>query len=235
MLKLENEGSKSVFTSRSARLIGRRSWTTPAILYPLSSILLFTGCQQVLPPKVTPVTLMEDQNPHVVDASTTHREFDRSTSYYPSGAVESPSTRFPFGPREGARSGEAELLAVPLFLGNVVALPFTYLFKPPFSTHVYHGDYTNPTHTALPAYPVEAAATSDDTQSGLTQQESVAPSDALVPPTNAPAPAIVEPDNSVDPEAVAPETVAPETGTPEAIEPQVVPDAPPVEQGDERM
>jgi hypothetical protein len=187
--KIEDQGSRIATMQTSAPRDGKPSRARSlAILYPLTSILaLSAGCQRVLPPKVEPVVLMEDRIPLEPDEATVIRAFDGSTSYYPNGATEAGSTRFPWGPRARASNVENELMGLPIFAANVVSLPFTYFVKPPFSPYVYPGAVTSPTYTAMPAYPTEAPAP------GPTDAPAPPTADGPVPPAQAPVPSVNEP------------------------------------------
>lgn len=169
----------------------RRAMVFLAILCSLSSILTSSiGCQRVLPPKNEPVVLMEDRVPLEPDEATVLRDFDKSTSYYPSGATEALSTRTPWAQRAKAKRFESVVMGVPIFAANVVSLPFTYFFKEPFGRYTYHGSITNPTYTAMPAYPAEAPVTGPTEGNAAPVDPGlngpVPPTDALVPGVNEP-------------------------------------------------
>ena len=154
---------------------------------------LVGGCQKVLPPRNEPVTLMEDQQPLDIDQATQLRDWEKSTLNYPNGAVVAGSTRFPLAARPQARTLERNLAEPVLFLANVVAVPITYFFKPPFEPYTWHGEITPASYTVQPAYPVEAAATNP--QPGVGNEgaglddTNVGP----VPPAQSPVPSISEP------------------------------------------
>ena len=90
--------------------------------------------------------------PLVIDGAMQRREWDRSVAYYPNGDTVSGYNRFPI--RTDAMEGENEYGAaffdIAASLVQTAALPFTYIFIPPFSKAVYHGDDIRPTYTAMP-------------------------------------------------------------------------------------
>ena len=91
--------------------------------------------------------------PMEIDAAMQRRDWERSVAWYPNGDTVAGVNRFPLR-SYGENHGDADytnagidLLAS---LGQTVALPFTYLFVPPFEAQVF-GDQTIPaTHTAMP-------------------------------------------------------------------------------------
>jgi hypothetical protein len=91
--------------------------------------------------------------PLVVDGAMQRREWDRSVAPYPNGDTVSGHNRFPFRTDSDRSQNEYPLAAydIAASLGQTVALPFTYLFIPPFARAVYHGDDIGPTYTAMPA------------------------------------------------------------------------------------
>jgi hypothetical protein len=103
------------------------------------------GCAQQAPQAYTPPPL-------VVDAAMQRREFDRSVSWYPNGDTVSGVNRFPFRSRvpEGSNDYVGAAYDIGASLAQTVALPFTYLFIPPFAPAVYHGEVIGPTYTAMP-------------------------------------------------------------------------------------
>src|SRR5207244_2666931 len=90
--------------------------------------------------------------PMVVDEAMQHREWERSVTPFPNGSTVSGYNRFPL--RTDLQPGDNEYGAavydVVASLGQTIALPFTYLFIPPFAKAVYHGDVIGPTYTAMP-------------------------------------------------------------------------------------
>ena len=125
----------------SSRLISRAAvvaLATPFLLLPI------TGCQRVRPPQ--PDRL--NDAPLVIDEAMQIRDWDRSTAYYASGAVEAGSPRVTFEPKDDTR---VNYVADPLIgLGNFVLIPFTYFSTKPFEPVVHRGTIIPPSHTATP-------------------------------------------------------------------------------------
>lgn len=90
--------------------------------------------------------------PMVVDEAMQKRDWERSVAYYPNGDTVSGHNRFPI--RSDARIGESEYADAAYDIGaslvQTVALPFTYLFIPPFAPAVYTGEQIGPSYTAMP-------------------------------------------------------------------------------------
>ena len=124
--------------SSSKQLLGRRA--APVLLF--ASAL--TGCAQQHPAATRP--------PLIVDEAMQRREWERSVSYYPNGDTVSGHNRFPI--RTTEQPGTSEYVAAAYDIGaslvQTVALPFTYIFVPPFAKAVYHGEDVGPTYTAMP-------------------------------------------------------------------------------------
>jgi hypothetical protein len=184
-----NRGSK--VENRRLRLRGRGRFSG-AIFYPLSSILVLSSCQTVLPPKSEPVALMEDQQPLLIDDATQMRDFERSTVYYPSGSVEAGSTRFMFAPRVNASRVERGFVDPVMFAANVVTLPVTLFMKAPGTSYDWPAAVTDPSYTVQPAYPPEApvsATTGTDAAADNTAGDPSVP----VPEAQSPVPGPSEP------------------------------------------
>ena len=117
-------------------------------LYPialLGAAVLLGGCAGPAPRPYTPP-------PMVIDPAIQKRDWERSVAYYPNGDTVSGHNRFPV--RSDAQIGEAELgdavYDIGASLAQTVALPFTYLFIPPFAPAVYTGENIGPSYTAMP-------------------------------------------------------------------------------------
>ena len=106
--------------------------------------LILVGCQRARAPR--PDAL--NDAPLIVDEAMQIRDWDRSTAYYPSGAVVAGSPRVTFVPRYESRVGYA---ADPLIgIGNIVLIPFTLFSTPPSAKVTSRGAIVPPTHTAVP-------------------------------------------------------------------------------------
>ena len=133
----------------------------------LASAGMLSGCQRV---QQTPPDTLND-SPLLVDEAMQIRDWDRSTAYYASGAVEAGAPRVTFEPKYGTervestdprtgetivrqeRTGDAYSNTVvdpAIGVGNFVLIPFTYFWTPPFKTIVSRGAVVPPTHTAMP-------------------------------------------------------------------------------------
>ncbi len=109
------------------------------------AVLLSAGCRRV---RTSPEPDALNDTPLIVDEAMQIRDWDRSTAYYPSGAVVAGSPRRTFEPRDDTRLSYA---ADPLIgLANFVIIPFTYFSTPPFTKVPSRGAIVPPTHTAVP-------------------------------------------------------------------------------------
>ncbi|HEV7302107.1 MAG TPA: hypothetical protein VGN72_22410 [Tepidisphaeraceae bacterium] len=154
------------------------------------------GCQKVLPPRTQPVVLMEEQRPLPVDQATQLRDWEKSTLYYPNGSVVAGSTRFPLAPRAQAGQYERNAVEPVLFLANIVALPITYFYKPPFESYTWNGEITPASFTVQPAYPYEgdpSAPTAPLPGDGVGGANLDGTNVGPVPPAQAPVPSVSEP------------------------------------------
>ena len=121
----------------------RPTWraTRPLLLL---AALIAGGCAQQ-PQSYTPP-------PIPIDAAMQRRTNDRAVSWYPNGDTVSGHNRFPFRTNvpEGSNDYVGAAYDIGASLAQTVALPFTYLFIPPFAPAVYHGEVIGPTYTAMP-------------------------------------------------------------------------------------
>jgi len=103
------------------------------------------GCAQHAPQQAT-------KPPLVVDAAMQRREWERSVAPYPNGDTVSGHNRFPFRTNSDPSQNEYALATydIAASLAQTVALPFTYLFIPPFAKAVYHGEHPGPSYTLIP-------------------------------------------------------------------------------------
>src|SRR5688500_2080779 len=134
-----------------------RSWTRRRLV-PLLALAgamagVSGGCaQQAQQQPYTPPPL-------VVDGAMQRREWERSVAYYPNGDTVSGHNRFPV--RSDAAPGRYELgdavYDIGASLAQTVALPFTYLFIPPFAPAVYTGEDFGRTYTGMPPMRPDAA------------------------------------------------------------------------------
>jgi hypothetical protein len=91
-------------------------------------------------------------SPLVVDEAMQRREWERSVAPVPNGSTVSGYNRFPLRTETQPEDNEYALAAydVGASLAQTIALPFTYLFIPPFAKAVYHGEVIGPSYTAMP-------------------------------------------------------------------------------------
>jgi hypothetical protein len=117
------------------RSLGRRCVLPAALL-----AALLGGCAQKAQQAYTPPPL-------IIDGAMQRREWERSVAYYPNG-----DTRFPMRTETPEDQNEYGLAAFDIVASMVetVALPFTYIFIPPFAPAVYRAEDVPPTYTAMP-------------------------------------------------------------------------------------
>ena len=127
--------------SRSAGHPASRRVLAPLVLL----VAAVGGCAQKPPQTYAPPPL-------IVDGAMQRREWERSVAYYPNGDTVSGNSRFPL--RSDVNPGENEYGAaaydIAASLAQTVALPFTYIFIPPFAPAVYHGEVIGPSYNAMP-------------------------------------------------------------------------------------
>lgn len=130
------------------RLSARHAWrrrTVPLALLAAAVGGSLVGCAQRAPRVYTPP-------PMLIDEAIQMRDWERSVAYYPNGDTVSGHNRFPI--RSDAQVGESEYTDAAYDIGaslvQTVALPFTYIFIPPFAPAVYTGEQIGPTYTAMP-------------------------------------------------------------------------------------
>jgi hypothetical protein len=104
------------------------------------------GCQRV----VTPPPMQINPSPIVLDEAMQHRDWDRSTAYYPNGVtVAGPTGLYVRAdPRLPALAQGA--VETPLFVGQVILLPFDFLWDPPWKDVAYPRAQAPASYTAAP-------------------------------------------------------------------------------------
>ena len=110
--------------------------------------LAISGCAQQQPQQATPP-------PMIIDEAMQKRDWEPSVAYIPNGDTVAGVNRFPL--RSGGEYTEG---ATPDYAGaaldygahlvQTLALPFTYLFVPPFEPQVYRDEEIGPSHTGMP-------------------------------------------------------------------------------------
>jgi hypothetical protein len=110
------------------------------------------GCQRVGKSEIEPV----HTGPLIVDEAMLIRDWDRSVSYYPNGAVVAGPTLFLWEPNYDRMPWwTAGVWEPALFAGQTVAAPVVGIFQPVWSEVTYHGVRMPPTYTAVPPFPRE--------------------------------------------------------------------------------
>ena len=104
-----------------------------------------TGCAPRQPQPVT-------RPPLIVDEAMQRRDWERSVAWYPNGDTVSGHNRFPIrtSVEPGTNEYGAAAFDIVASMAQTVALPFTYIFIPPFSRAVYRGEDIGPTYTGMP-------------------------------------------------------------------------------------
>lgn len=186
---------------------------------------LMVGCQTAPPAQPEPVATAIQP----VDEAQQRRDWPQSAAEFESGATLAGVTRFPYVPQTTGDGASYAALGPErsnalfdnvFFLGQAIALPFTYFVDPPFTSKIYKGAIYEPTHYAMPLLPPDQVLDrdayappplKDEEQKSGEPGAAPAPSttgDGQVPPLKD----RIEP----DPDAVSP-TVTPETAKPPTI------------------
>ena len=156
----------------------------PLLAAALAGVGAGTGCapQQhaALPP----------EKPMAIDAAMQRRDWERSAAWYPNGDTVAGVQRYPL--RSGGGSPGTPDYANAFYdllasAGQTVALPFTYLFVPPFAPQVFTGEKIPPTFTAIPdmtppGQATETAGVATDREETLERLESPQPLPRPGPP-----------------------------------------------------
>ena len=97
------------------------------------------------------------QQPMEIDAAMQRRDWERSVAWYPNGDTVAGVQRFPLRTYGSSYAGDAAgpdytnaALDVLAAAGQTIALPFTYLFVPPFEAQVFSDETVPPAYTAMP-------------------------------------------------------------------------------------
>jgi hypothetical protein len=121
-------------------------WTRDRSLLAVVMLLAAVGgCAQQQPQIYTPPPL-------IIDDAMKRREWEPSVALYPNGDTVSGHNRFPIRTNaEGERTEYgAAVFDVAASLVQTIALPFTYIFIPPFAKALYRGEDIPPSYTAMP-------------------------------------------------------------------------------------
>src|SRR5204863_6113793 len=117
-----------------------KSAVTAAVM--AACFLAPAGCQRMTPPQ--PDRL--NHTPLVVDDAMQIREWDRSTASYANGATVAGGTGYLFRTSDRLPELWWRIVDPMIATGNIVALPGTIWFNPPWKTMVYHGAIIPPSY-----------------------------------------------------------------------------------------
>ena len=112
-----------------------------------TSAVITPGCTQQQPAAAPPAPAM------AIDAAMQRRDWERSVSYYPNGDTLAGVQRYPIrsqGGEPGSPDYPNMLFDFAASAGQTIALPFTYLFAPPFAPQVFTGEDIPPSYTVIP-------------------------------------------------------------------------------------
>jgi hypothetical protein len=229
---------------------------------------LGTGCSYK-PPAPKPDAV--DTTPMPVDEAMQVRDWPRTTAEFKSGGTVAGATRFPYNPGT-VGDGSSQAIGGPERTNAVVdtvafvlqtgALPFTYLFDPPFVKREHYGVTYEPSYTLMPVLPADESPAPDAYQSTPAPEPTAEPSaeptaderasipatadpkrvpeeGATIPATTPPAPTEAVPPGETPPGETPPEAkppvispVAPDASAPAPSEPSKEPTAVPPPQSD---
>lgn len=112
----------------------------------LVGVMAAGGCQWVTPPPTARV----NDTPIVVDEAMEHRDWSATTAYYANGVTVAGPTGQYFEPDQRIPEELRWPIEYPLFVGQVAALPFDFLWNPPWEDVAYPGVSVPPSYTAVP-------------------------------------------------------------------------------------
>ena len=93
-------------------------------------------------------------NPRLtLDDATQMRNYDQSTSYYPSGATVAGGTGYLWQTHETIPDGYRRYTDVPVATTNILELPVGVFIESPWEKEIYRGEPVPPTYTAQPRLP----------------------------------------------------------------------------------
>jgi len=131
------------------KLLDRRSKMalfSHAILYPLSSILIFApGCAKETKPVAT-----VNRAPLIVDEAMQQRNWSRSVVRFQNGETPAVPTGFKLQHNPNAPKWTPVLTDGPLFMANLIVMPIGYAFTPPWKRVIYPAGVAEPSYTAIP-------------------------------------------------------------------------------------
>ena len=196
----------------------------------LAGLAGFAGCTTNPEPAPEPVSTAILP----IDEAIQRRDWPRTAAEFESGNVIAGATRFPYAPQttgDGASRAvlgperSNALLDNVFFVGQSIALPFTYFVDPPFVAKEYHGVVYDPTHYAMPVLPPDQVPDRDAyAPPPLKDEDAVEDGDVVErmdrePGAIPPLKDRIEPDPELDVSPNTPVEAQPPTITPEGSEP----------------
>jgi hypothetical protein len=164
------------------RFMSRFTSTVPCTTTLVLTIAL-AGCQSFRSPVQrianAPAGQLND-TPMIVDQAMQIRDWDRSSAYYTNTMFEAGSVGFLYEPRYDNPGWSYAAIEPPLFAAQVVALPVTIWFPPPWAPVNYASERVEPTYHGVPPLPPSQAA------APATPVEPAAPSEPMTPAEPAP-------------------------------------------------
>jgi len=141
--------------------------------------IALSGCQWI--PKSTPGAT--NDTPMLVDQAMQIRDWDRSSAIYTNTTFVAGSTGFLFEPRYDNPGWSYALIEPPLFAAQVVALPVTIWFPPPWVPVNYASERLEPTYHGMPPLPPAQAAQPATPSEPSTPAAPAAPAEPAAPTT----------------------------------------------------
>src|SRR5689334_13883954 len=102
----------------------------------LTVLVAGIGCQSALPGPSERLST----KPLVVDEAMQRRDWEPTTAHYQSGATVAGPTGFWWEADQSRPEWQQGLVETPLFVAQVLMLPFTLAVQPPWTQVIYHGD-----------------------------------------------------------------------------------------------
>src|SRR4051794_23689414 len=108
----------------------------------LMSVSSLVGCQNISKP---PAADEYNNSPLVIDEAMQRREWEAVNAPYESGDFVAGPTGFWYAPKDDLGYTQRQLVESPMFVGQVILLPYTLSVQPPWSDVVYRGAVQEPT------------------------------------------------------------------------------------------
>ncbi len=107
------------------------------------------GCQRMTPPQPDRLS----HAPLVVDEAMQKRDWEPQTCYYANGNTIAGGTGYVFRTSDRLPQLWWRIVDPTVATGNILALPGTIWFNPPWKAMAYQGAIIPPTYTAMPEVP----------------------------------------------------------------------------------